>query len=171
LQQRCAHEQRIEHNWQFIQNLILLALAHKAAGDETAARETFGQVLTLAQPTGFVRTIIDEGPAVAGLLHHWVDDENVGDYASQLLSAFGDGHAVPSAPRPPVATQPLVEPLRQRETEILRYISEGYSNQEIADEMVLAVSTVKWHLKNIYGKLQVNRRTQAVAKARELELL
>jgi LuxR family maltose regulon positive regulatory protein len=172
LQQRCAHEHRIEHNWQYIQNLILLALAYQADGDETGAQGTFRQVLTLSQPSGFVRTIVDEGSAVAGLLHHWVDDEEFGVYASQLLSTFGDGYAVPvHVPEPTIAAQPLVEPLRQRELEVLGYISAGYSNQEIADEMVLAVSTVKWHLKNIYGKLQVNRRTQAVARAKELELL
>ena len=172
LQQRCTHEQRIEHIWQLVQNLVLLAIACKVVGDETTARETFKQALTLAQPAGLVRTIVDEGPAVAGLLHHWVDDDEVGNYASQLLSTFGDGHAVPTpVPEPSVLTQPLVEPLRQRELEVLRHISEGRSNKEIADEMVLAVSTVKWHLKNIYGKLQVNRRTQAVARAKELDLL
>jgi LuxR family maltose regulon positive regulatory protein len=172
LQQRYAHEQEIEHTWQLIQNLVLLAIAHKAVGDKTAAIETFKQALSLAQPAGFIRTIVDEGEVVAGLLHHCVDDEDVGEYASELLSTFGDGQAVPTrAPHPPVSPQPLIEPLRQRELEVLRCISAGYSNQEIAEEMVLAVSTVKWHLKNIYGKLQVNRRTQAVAKAKELGLL
>lgn len=172
LQQRCDHEQRIGHTWQQLQNLVLLAVAQKMMGNETSARETFRQALLLAQPAGFIRALVDEGPVVAELFHHFVNDDAVGDYAADVLSAFGDDQAAPPrVPQAPVAAPPLVEPLRQRELEVLHHISQGYSNQEIADEMVLAVSTVKWHLKNIYGKLQVNRRTQAVARAKELSLL
>jgi LuxR family maltose regulon positive regulatory protein len=69
------------------------------------------------------------------------------------------------------ARQPLIEPLRQREIEVLRHIASGRSNREIADEMVLAESTVKWYLRNIYEKLNVHRRTQALARARELDLV
>jgi LuxR family maltose regulon positive regulatory protein len=72
---------------------------------------------------------------------------------------------------PSSASPLLVEPLRQREIEVLQHIAQGRSNKETADEMVVAVSTVKWYLRNIYDKLQVHRRTQAVAKARELDLL
>jgi LuxR family maltose regulon positive regulatory protein len=187
LQQRCAHEQRIGHTWQLVQNLVVLAQAHSAAGHQTEALSTFKQALTLAEAAGFVRTIINEGAMIANLLRQCVDDPETGNYAAQLLATFDNGQAAPvralappvvappaatlPAAAPSLAAQSLVEPLRQRELEVLHHISAGHSNQEIAEEMVLAVSTVKWHLKNIYGKLQVNRRTQALARAKELELL
>ncbi len=73
--------------------------------------------------------------------------------------------------KPRLAQQPLIEPLSERELEVLRRVAAGYSNQEIAQELVLAVSTVKKHISNIYGKLGAGSRTQAVARARELGLL
>ena len=73
--------------------------------------------------------------------------------------------------RPVSAPQPLVEPLSERELEVLRLIAAGYSNQEIADRLVIAQGTVKRHINNIYGKLQVGSRTQAVAAARDLHIL
>jgi LuxR family maltose regulon positive regulatory protein len=79
-----------------------------------------------------------------------------------LLEAFGEAVA---------ASQPLIEPLSERELEVLRWVAAGYSNQEIAQELVIAVSTVKKHIYNIFGKLEVESRTQAVARAKELELL
>ena len=83
-------------------------------------------------------------------------------YALRLLQAFGEGAVI---------TQPLIVPLSERELEILRRIAAGYSNQEIAQDLVIAVSTVKKHVNNIYGKLGVGSRTRAVATARELGLL
>ncbi|MBN1995458.1 MAG: tetratricopeptide repeat protein [Anaerolineae bacterium] len=172
LQQRCAHEQSIEHNWQLIQNMGLLAVAYSINGHTAKARETFQQTLALAQPAGFIRTLIDQGAAIATLLRQCVEDKAVGGYAGQLLAALGKETIVTITPLPTkLPDQSLVEPLRQRELEVLQLISTGRSNKEIADEMILAVSTVKWHLKNIYGKLQVNNRTQALARARELNLL
>ena len=89
-------------------------------------------------------------------------------YASKLLAAF-DAHevAVPTLPQ----TQPLIEPLSERELEVLRLIAAGLSNREIAQELVIAISTAKTHINNIYRKLDVSSRTQAVARARELNLL
>jgi LuxR family maltose regulon positive regulatory protein len=80
----------------------------------------------------------------------------------RLLEAVGEAVTAP---------QPLIEPLSERELEVLRRVAAGYSNQEIAQDLVIAVSTVKRHLSNIYGKLGVGNRTQAVARARELGLL
>ena len=89
-------------------------------------------------------------------------------YVSQLLAAFGVGKAVqPSA----VSPQPLVEPLSERELEVLQLVAEGLSNREIAERLFLALSTVKGHNRVIYGKLNVSRRTEAVARARELGML
>ncbi|MCB9445947.1 MAG: response regulator transcription factor [Ardenticatenaceae bacterium] len=89
-------------------------------------------------------------------------------YVSQLLAAFDLGKVVqPSA----VSVQPLVEPLSERELEVLQLVAEGFSNREIAGRLFLALSTVKGHNRVIYGKLNVSRRTEAVARARELGLL
>jgi LuxR family maltose regulon positive regulatory protein len=83
-------------------------------------------------------------------------------YALSLLNAVGEFTNLP---------QPLIAPLSERELDVLRRIAAGYSNQEIAQDLVVAVSTVKKHINNIYGKLGVGSRTRAVAKARELGLL
>jgi LuxR family transcriptional regulator, maltose regulon positive regulatory protein len=90
-------------------------------------------------------------------------------YVSQLLAAF-DGlekESQPSALNP----QSLVEPLSERELEVLQLVAEGFSNREIAERLYLALPTVKGHNRNIYSKLQVNRRTEAVARARALGLV
>jgi len=90
------------------------------------------------------------------------------DYVLKLLSAFRAQHALhPSSLIP----QPLIEPLSERELEVLRLIAEGLSNQEIAGRLFLSVPTVKWHTTHIYGKLGVQNRTQAVTRARALGLL
>ncbi|MBP6473404.1 MAG: response regulator transcription factor [Chloroflexi bacterium] len=89
-------------------------------------------------------------------------------YVSQLLVAFGMGKVIqPSA----ASVQPLVEPLSERELEVLQLVAEGLSNREIAERLFVALSTVKGHNRVIYGKLNVSRRTEAVARARELGLL
>ena len=110
---------------------------------------------------------------MVGLLRELAVRERGSGYMAKLLAAFRDDALPPRTPdSPPLPTsQPLIEPLRQREIEVLHHVAQGRSNKEIADEMVVAVSTVKWYLRNIYDKLQVHRRTQALAKARELNLL
>lgn len=89
-------------------------------------------------------------------------------YISQLLSAFGTEIVgeLPVVPR-----QPLVEPLSERELEVLQLVAEGLTNRQIAERLFLALSTVKGHNRVIYGKLNVNSRTEAVARARDLEIL
>ena len=107
------------------------------------------------------------------------------DYASRLLAAF-EAEAQPvlagrqaglgqrngkSTPSPAPPAQPLIEPLSQRELEVLQLVAQGLSNREISERLFLALDTVKGHNRRIYGKLQVHRRTEAVARARELDLL
>jgi LuxR family maltose regulon positive regulatory protein len=156
-----------------VQHLALLALAHRALGDDEQAVEKTAAALSLAGPMGLVRTFVDHGPGMAGLLRDVAAREQGSTYVARLLGAFRDDSPRGRASSPPAvpASQPLIEPLRQREIEVLRHIASGRSNREIADEMVLAESTVKWYLRNIYEKLNVHRRTQALARARELDLV
>ena len=92
------------------------------------------------------------------------------DYINRLLAAFEMEEQRRAAPPQPLM-QPLIEPLSERELEILQLIAQGLSNREISERLYLAVSTVKTHNRNIFAKLQVQRRTEAVALARELGLL
>jgi len=156
-----------------VQHLALLALAHRALGDDNQAAERLAAAIPLAEPMGLVRTFVDHGTRMAALLRDVAAREQGSSFVARLLAAFRDdslrGQASSASPVP--ASQPLIEPLRLREIEVLRHIASGRSNREIADEMVLAESTVKWYLRNIFGKLNVHRRTQALARARELNLL
>ncbi|MBA3378374.1 MAG: response regulator transcription factor, partial [Chloroflexia bacterium] len=95
------------------------------------------------------------------------------DYAGRLLAAFGGVEpASDRAPAPPAtSTQALIEPLSQRELEVLRLIAQGLSNDEIGQRLYLALSTVKGHNRVIFAKLDVQRRTEAVARARDLGLV
>ncbi len=155
------------------QHLTLLAMLYRAFDDDERAVEKLAEAVSLAEPMGLVRTFVDHGVGMAALLRDMTTKGHGSSYLAKLLDAFRDDAAPQkeSDSPPPVASQPLIDPLRRREIEVLRHIDQGRSNKEIADEMVVAVSTVKWYLRNIYGKLQVNRRTQAVARARELNLL
>ena len=119
--------------------------------------------LTLAEPGGYVRIFLDEGEPMARLLYRAVERGIAPEYAGQLLAAFPALEAKPHTE--------MVEPLSERELDVLRLIAEGLSNQEIARRLHLSLSTVKWHTGNIYGKLGVKNRTQAVAKARSLGIL
>jgi LuxR family maltose regulon positive regulatory protein len=152
--------------WDAIRILALQALAFDAQDDPDAALAALEQALTLAEPEGYVRTFVDEGEPMAGLLRRALSRGIVPDYVARLLAAFGDEAEL----RPP-AMESLVEPLTERELEVLRLIVAGLSNPDIAEELYIAVSTVKSHVNHIYGKLGVGSRTQAVAKARELRLL
>jgi LuxR family maltose regulon positive regulatory protein len=131
--------------------------------------------LALAEPGGFIRLFVDEGPAMAELLSEAVAQGIMPDYTGKLLAAFvpedqrsEDKSQLPPAPSPGV--QPLIESLTPREREVLQFIAAGYTNPEIAAQLFIAVTTVKTHVKNIYGKLQVANRFQAAARAKELNL-
>ena len=157
-----------------IEILVLQALVHRVEGDLTAALVSLERALTLAEPEGYVRVFVDEGGPMAQLLSEAVAHGTVPGYTGRLLAAFeAEEHRSEDEPRPPHG-QPahsLVEPLSQRELEVLRLIAKGLSNREIGERLFLAVITVKGHNRNIFRKLQVRRRTEAVARARELGLL
>src|SRR5262249_13207201 len=148
------------------------------------ALDSLSRALTLTAPEGYVRLFADLGAPMAGLLAQSVERRAQSDpirvYAERLLSAFPSeqgGETSGTSGAPPVLrpalerSNALVEPLSARELEVLRLIATGRSNQAIAQTLIIAESTVKMHLKNIYGKLDAHSRTQAIARARELGLL
>jgi LuxR family maltose regulon positive regulatory protein len=157
-----------------IEILVVRALSQAERGDLTAAHDSLKQALALGEPEGYARIFIDEGPPMALLLGGVASPGTAQEYVARLLAAFNDDQkpvAVMPAPAAVKPAQPLVEPLTERELEVLRLIAEGRSNGEIADRLYLSLSTVKGHNRAIFGKLDVQRRTEAVARARELGLL
>jgi LuxR family maltose regulon positive regulatory protein len=157
-----------------IEILTLQALALREKGEKEQAVSTLTQALALAEPEGYVRTFVDEGPQMVALLSEVLEAQQRGrlhplvsaHYLRKLLAAL-ERDASDAAP--PGAD--LLEPLSDRELEVLALVDAGRTNQEIAEELFVAKSTVKTHIKNIYGKLDVRNRTQALVRARELGLL
>jgi LuxR family maltose regulon positive regulatory protein len=162
-----------------IEILALQALTHAAHGDTGHALAALERALALAAPEGYIRVFVDEGAPMAALLREAQACGMVPDYTARLLAAFPEGleaeglrlaDGVPASSLQPLAST-LVEPLSARELEVLQLIAGGRSNQAIAAQLVIAVGTVKRHITNIYGKLGVHSRTQAVARARAVHLL
>jgi LuxR family maltose regulon positive regulatory protein len=155
-----------------IQILMLQALAFQAEGDTPRAMAALERALTLAEPEGFIRIFVDEGPPMARLLYEAAARGVAPDYVRRLLAAFPVAESEQAHPSTTQAPKPdLIEPLSERELEVLQLIAEGLTNQEIASRLFLALNTVKAHTRNIYGKLGVHNRTQAVARARALGIL
>jgi ATP/maltotriose-dependent transcriptional regulator MalT len=162
---------------------ILRALALDARGDASLALDDLARALSLAQPGGYVRIFVDEGTRMRDLLRLALSRGMAVDYVGMLLSAFeqegsDEANAAqhPNLARvrePASAIRPVVlfEPLTDRELEILRLVAAGLPNRAISDTLIIAIGTVKKHLKNIYDKLDVHSRTQAVARAQDLHLL
>ena len=144
------------------------ARARNAHDTVEKAVHLLGDALALAEPGGFIRLFVDEGLPMAHLLSEAAALGIMPDYIAKLLAAFeAEEHRSGISPPP----QPLVEPLSPRELEVLGLIAQGLSNREISERLFLALPTVKGHNRRIYGKLHVRRRTEAVARARELGLL
>ncbi|MFN2136955.1 MAG: LuxR C-terminal-related transcriptional regulator, partial [Candidatus Promineifilaceae bacterium] len=165
---RAEVEARGEVNAQ-LEALLLQALACHAQGDDDTALSLLEQALTLAEPGGFTRLFLDEGPAMASLLALAARQGLKPAYTGRLLAAVA-GAGMPEPPSLPTV-QPLAEPLSDRELEVLQLVAEGLSNREIGQRLFLAVNTVKGHNRRIFAKLGVQRRTEAVARARELGLV
>jgi LuxR family maltose regulon positive regulatory protein len=159
--------------------MVLQAIAHQARGDPDKALPLLADALALAEPHGFIRMFVDEGLPMARLLSEAVAQRVMPIYAGQLLSVFeseaqtgNDRSSIPSVLPPGRRdAQPLIEPLSQRELRVLQLINQGLSNREIGQQLFLALSTVKGHNRIIFDKLQVQSRTEAIARARELGLV
>jgi ATP/maltotriose-dependent transcriptional regulator MalT len=153
-----------------IEILVLKALAMYQKGDLEQALQDIAKALSLAEPEGYQRTFVDEGEPMARLLYQAVNRGISPEYAGRLLAVLSQEiQMVKSGVRLPEGD--LVEPLSERELEVLGLVAEGMSNVEIARRLHISLSTVKGHTTNIFGKLGVKKRTQAVAHARRLGLL
>ncbi|MBX3013207.1 MAG: hypothetical protein KF832_16940 [Caldilineaceae bacterium] len=166
--------------------LILRCRAYAAQGKRACALTMLDQAVHLAAPVGYIRSFLDEGSSLQQCLTDYLaqrtTQDSVTTYVEQLLTAFAvdqlpsqtfppTSHLTTSVAKPSVPATLLVETLSTREVEVLRLLERGLSNQAIADELIVALSTVKKHLINIYGKLGVNSRTQALTRARTAGLL
>jgi LuxR family maltose regulon positive regulatory protein len=153
-----------------IEILALQALAHLLANDLPKAMATLQRVLALAEPEDYVRTFVDAGPPMKALLRQALLRGISPAYVKRLLAAFPAREAPRPANRQQLAAH-LAEPLSNRELEVLRLVAAGASNAEIAHSLVVGLSTVKKHINSIYSKLDVRSRTQALARAADLDLL
>ncbi|PKO14082.1 MAG: hypothetical protein CVU39_16000 [Chloroflexi bacterium HGW-Chloroflexi-10] len=148
-----------------IEILVLRALAFQGRKDTESALTNLEKALVLAQPEGFVRVFLDEGEAMTRLLCQVQSRRDGSGYAAGLLARIG---TIPTMTQP--SNQLLIEPLTAREVEVLKRISTGCSNQDIADQLFISIPTVKRHISNLYGKLGVKSRTQALAIGKELKI-
>jgi LuxR family maltose regulon positive regulatory protein len=154
-----------------IEILVLQAIAYHALGDLPAALLPLQHALALAEPEGYVRMFLDEGSSMMQLLREASAREIMPDYTDKLLAAF-EAEKRKSEDKPDLPpAQPLIDPLSQRELKILQLIAQGLSNREIGERLFLALDTIKGHNRKIFDKLQVQSRTEAIARARELGLL
>jgi LuxR family maltose regulon positive regulatory protein len=144
--------------------LLVQALAHEAQGNRPQALAALERALALAEPEGFVRIFVDEGLPMAALLREAAKHATASDYIRQLLAAFGKAEG-----RSPV-TQFLIEPLSERELEVLKLLRSELNGPEIAQQLIVSLNTLRTHTKNIFNKLGVNNRRAAVRRAEELNL-
>ena len=155
-----------------IEILVLQALAHEAQGDSSTALVPLERALSLAEPEGYVRIFVDEGLPMARLLYEALSQGVESDYIRRLLAAFPAAESEQTASSPMRGSKSeLVEPLSERELEVLQLIAEGLTNQEVATRLYLSLHTVKVHARNIFTKLAVKNRAQAVARGRALGIL
>ncbi len=170
-----------ERTGSVIEVRALQALAHAAGGERAAALTVLAEALALAAPEGYVRVFVDEGAPMARLVGRLAATQRAGqvalpvavapDYLDRLAWAFQPHTVAPLTGHEPAAVAGLVEPLSDRELQVLGLLAAGKSNQQIADELMVVLDTVKKHVGHILDKLGAANRTQAVARARALGLL
>jgi len=149
-----------------IETLVLQALAYQAKADFPQALVALKGALSLAQPEDYLRVFLNDGASMAELLRRAGSQGIEPQFVAQLLPEFNQFSTASGA-----AAQPLIDPLSEREIEVLHLLASGLSNLEIAGKLIITVGTVKAHTASIYRKLNVKSRTRAVSRARELEIL
>jgi len=164
LAQRMLQKARGDHRLlRVVELLVLQSLAYQGMKDMSPAVNSLAMAVSLAQSEGYKRVFLDEGASIRKLLYGVKSSQDPTGYASELLSAFG-----PISGPLPAPGYLLIEPLSGREIEVLKLIESGLSNQEIASRLFISITTVKRHISNIYAKLDVKTRTQAVSRGKEL---
>jgi len=148
-----------------IEILVLQALARQARGDIPAALASLERALTLAEPEGYVRIFVDEGPPMASLLRAVAKRWSASSYVRRLLAAVGTTVVEPRL------EQGLIEPLSERELDVLRLLGTDLDGPDIARELIVSLNTVRTHTRHIYAKLGVTNRRAAVRRAEELDLM
>src|SRR6266700_2635942 len=185
--ERVLERATAQQRWnQVIEARLLQALAYQVNQQEHEALSALASAVRLAEPEGYIRSFLDEGTPMQTLLSSLRAQERKQGptpYLDAVLASFSsltlhkeqqhpELHTSPSSPRlPHEQASPLLDPLSEREQEVLRLLAQGASNQEIAEQLVVTAATVKFHVSNILSKLQAHNRTQAVARARSLGLL
>jgi LuxR family maltose regulon positive regulatory protein len=164
-----------------VQILVLQAVVWRVQGKLDKALRALGRALELAEPEGLVRAFVDSGEPVRLLIAKYglrITDRNLKSYTEKLLAAFGNapasGQAHTEIPHPlkrEIPKSEIIEPLSERELEVLRLLVSDLSSTEIADVLFISANTVRSHIKNIYGKLNVHQRDAALERAKELGLL
>ena len=154
-----------------IEILVLHALAYEVQGDRPTALAPLERALSLAAPEGYVRIFVDEGLPMAGLLSEAAANGIMPGYTARLLAVLESEEQKSEEGSHRLPTESVVGPLSQRELEVLQLVAQGLSNREISQRLFLTLSTIKGHNRIIFSKLMVQRRTEAVVRARELGLL
>ncbi|MCB0194880.1 MAG: hypothetical protein KDJ65_23220 [Anaerolineae bacterium] len=169
---RCeAMAQAAEITGWVIRSLIFKAVCYQTVSHIEQALRSLQQALALAEPADYCRTFIDYGLPMQQLLQQVTAQGIAPAYVARLLAAFPDQTQALPVVNPTPNSQPLIEPLNDREQSILRLMAAGLSNREIADQLYLSVNTIKWHSSNIYGKLGVKKRAEAVDRAHEMGIM
>jgi LuxR family maltose regulon positive regulatory protein len=163
-----------------LETLLLRAQLHAVAGDEQASAADYLTALQMGEPEGIISTFVEEGPAVAEALSNMLEGNQLDtvhpDYIKNILAAFasvmrsedGEGEVTLILVDP---EDQLIEPLTSRELDVLRLMAEGLKYEEIGERLYISLNTVRYHVKSIYGKLNVNNRTKAVERANLLGVL
>jgi LuxR family maltose regulon positive regulatory protein len=164
-----------------LEALLVRAQLHAALGDEQASLTDWAQAVELAEPEGFISIFVEEGSPAAAALAALLKHDRLGavprTHVEKILAAFAgsqpsdDSRTSPRLATPAESESALIEPLTDRELDVLRLMAEGLKYEEIAGKLFISVNTVRSHVKVIYGKFEVKNRTQAIERARHLQLL